>query len=51
VNALRTNQEAALDAHDTALVTLRADAEARLDAIETKIDLIISKLTTAGVFV
>ena len=51
VNALRTNQEAALDLLDTGLDTLRSDAEARLDAIETKLDLIISKLTTAGVFV
>ena len=50
VNTLRTDAETALGAHDTALTALRSEAEARLDAIETKVDLIISKLTTAGMF-
>ncbi|MGV0984974.1 MAG: hypothetical protein ACOYB2_10495 [Limnohabitans sp.] len=50
VNTLRTDVETALSLTDGSITTLRSDAEARLDAIETKIDLIISKLTTAGVF-
>lgn len=49
VNALRTNVETALGEHDTALTTLRSEAEARLDAIETKLDAILAALADAGV--
>lgn len=48
VNALRTDVETALGQHDTALTTLRSEAEARLDAIETKVDAILAAVRTAG---
>jgi hypothetical protein len=49
VNTLRTDVEAALDEHDDGLTTLRAEAEARLDAIETKLDAILAALASSGV--
>lgn len=51
VNALSIDVEIALLQHDNDLANLVVSVEARLDAVETKIDLVISKLTTAGIFV
>lgn len=49
VNALRTNVEIALVQHDNDLTNLMASVEARLDAIETKVDLILARLRTAAI--
>lgn len=49
VNALRTDIEAALDEIDARDTTLRAETEARLDAIETKVDALIDLLLAAGI--
>ena len=49
VNALRTDVETALGQDDATLTTLRAETEARLDAIETKLDAILAALASSGV--
>lgn len=51
INALRDKVETALDAKsDNAdLETLRTEAEARLDAIEAKIDAVIASLKAANI--
>jgi hypothetical protein len=49
VNALRTNVEIALVQHDNDLDNLATDVEARLDAIEAKVDLILARLRTAAI--
>lgn len=49
VNTLRGEVETALALHDTDLTTLQTEAEARLDAIETKLDAVIALLLSAGI--
>jgi hypothetical protein len=49
VDALRTDAETALGEHDAALTTLRAEAEARLDAVEATLDALLAGLRTGGI--
>lgn len=48
VDALRTDLEAALDEVDTRDTTLRSEVEARLDAIEAKVDAVLAMARTIG---
>jgi len=51
VNTLRTDIEVALTANDSRDTTLRSETEARLDAIEAKLDALLTSLRAGTILV